>query len=146
MLFYYKAKTRDGQDKSGTIEAATQDLAVAALQRRDLIIVTLEGAEERGSLLTRGLTIFERVKDRDVVILSRQMATLFGAKVSVVDALRILVTETPNEQIRKGLTAVADDIQGGLSISQAMARHPKIFTPFYTQMVRSGEEAGKLED
>ena len=93
MLFYYKAKTRDGQDKSGTIEAATQDLAVAALQRRDLIIVTLEGAEERGSLLTRGLTMFERVKDRDVVILSRQMATLFGAKVSVVDAIRILRSE-----------------------------------------------------
>lgn len=146
MLFYYKAKTREGEDKSGTIEAATRDLAVAALQRRDLIIVTLEAAEERESWLARSFVVFERVKDRDIVILSRQMATLFGAKVSVVDALRILVTETANEQIRRGLTAVADDIQGGLPISQAMARQPKIFTPFYTQMVRSGEEAGKLED
>ncbi|MBI2038928.1 MAG: type II secretion system F family protein [Candidatus Niyogibacteria bacterium] len=146
MLFYYKAKTREGEDKSGSIEAATQDLAVAALQRRELIIVSLEAAEERGSWLWRNLAAFERVKDRDIVILSRQMATLFGAKVAVVDALRILVTETTNEQIRKGLTAVADDIQGGLPISQAMARQPKIFTPFYTQMVRSGEESGKLED
>lgn len=146
MLFYYSAKTQEGEEKTGTIEAASRDLAIAALQRRDLVIVSLESAEEGQSFWQKGMAFFERVKERDVVIFSRQMATLFAAKVSVVDALRILISESPNEFFRKSINEVADDIQGGLPISQAFSRHPEIFSNFYVQMVRSGEESGKLED
>jgi len=146
MLFYYAAKTKEGETKSGTIEAASHDLAIAALQRRELIIVSLESAEERQSFWKKSLAIFERVKDRDIVIFSRQMATLFTAKVPVVDSLRILITESPSELFRKTLNEVADDVQGGLPMSQAFGKHPEVFSNFYVQMVRSGEESGKLDD
>ncbi|MCH7882945.1 type II secretion system F family protein [Patescibacteria group bacterium] len=146
MRFIYKAKTPEGDTKSGTIETASQDLAIAALQRRGLIIVSLKSEEEAKPFYKRGFTMFERVRDRDIVIFSRQMATLFSAKVPVVDALRILVTEASSDLFRRHLAEVTDDIQGGLPISQAFARHPQIFSNFYVQMVHSGEEAGKLED
>lgn len=146
MRFIYKAKTPEGDTKSGTIETATQDLAIAALQRRGLIIVSLKSEEEAKPFYKRGFTLFERVRDRDIVIFSRQMATLFSAKVPVVDALRILVAEASSDLFRRHLAEVADDIQGGLPISQAFGRHPQIFSNFYIQMVHSGEEAGKLDD
>lgn len=146
MIFYYKAKTKEGEEKSGTIEAANRDLAVASLQRRNLIIISLESVEERQSLWKRSLAFLQKVKERDVVIFSRQLSTLFAAQVSVVDSLRILIAESPNEFFRKRLTEVADDIQGGLPMSQAFSRHPEIFSNFYVQMVRSGEESGKLDE
>jgi type IV pilus assembly protein PilC len=145
MIFYYQAKTQEGEEKSGTIEAASHDLAVVALQRRGFIIVTLESTEERQPFWQKFLAVFQKVKDRDVVIFSRQLATLFASKVSVVDALRILMAESPSEIFRKHLNDVADDIQGGLPMSQAFGRHPEIFSNFYVQMVRSGEESGKLD-
>ncbi|QQG46144.1 MAG: type II secretion system F family protein [Candidatus Niyogibacteria bacterium] len=146
MIFNYSAKTAQGEEKTGTVEAASQDLAVSALQRRGLIIVSLESAEEAVSFFGKFFSFFERVKDRDVVIFSRQLATLFSAKVPVVDALRILMSEASNESFKKKLSAIADDIQGGLPVSQALSRHPDIFSNFYIQMARSGEESGKLDD
>ena len=146
MIFYYSAKTSEGQEKSGTVEAASYDLAVAALQRRGLVILSLESAEEREPFWGKILALFQRVKDRDIVIFSRQLATLFSAKVPVVEALRVLTTEASNESLKRKLSAVADDIQGGLPMSQAFSRHPEVFSNFYVQMVRSGEESGKLDD
>ncbi len=146
MLFYYQARTEEGGEKTGTIEAASYDLAVSSLQRRGFIIVKLESAEERAPQWKKFLSYFEKIKDRDIVIFSRQLSTLFSAKVPVVDALRILITETSNESFKAKLTDIADDIQGGLPISQALSRHPDAFSNFYVQMVRSGEESGKLDE
>src|SRR3989338_1436547 len=146
MIFYYQARTEDGAQKTGTIEAVSYDLAVSSLQRRGLIIVKLESSEERQPQWKKFVSYFEKVKDRDVVIFSRQLATLFSAKVPVVDALRILITEASSDTLKVKLTNVADDIQGGLPISQALGRHPDIFSNFYIQMVRSGEESGKLDE
>lgn len=145
MIFSYSAKTPEGEEKSGTVEAASYDLAVVALQRRGLIITSLESEEEKKSLLESAFSLFERVKDRDVVIFSRQLATLYSAKVPVVDALRVLMSESANETFRKKLGAISDDVQGGLPMSQAFSRHPDVFSNFYIQMVRSGEESGKLD-
>ena len=146
MFFYYSAKTAEGEEKTGTVEAASYDLAVSALQRRGLIIVSLESAEEQEVFWKKLFSFFEKVKDRDIVIFSRQLATLFSAKVPVVDALRILMTEAPSEILKRKLGNVADDIQGGLPVSQALGRHPDVFSNFYVQMIRSGEESGKLDE
>ncbi|MDP2676443.1 MAG: type II secretion system F family protein [bacterium] len=145
MLFNYEAKTEQGDIRKGTIEAPTQDLAVSALQRNNLIIVSVASAEERGTFSEKFSAFFERVKLRDIVIVSRQLATLFEAKVPVVDSFKILVSEAPSNVLRKNLRDVLDDIQGGLPLSQAMGRHPKVFSDFYVNMVRAGEESGELE-
>src|SRR3990167_1831431 len=145
-LYRYQAKTPEGETKAGTIEAASLELAVSSLQLRGLVIIALEPAEGRMSWWQQAAASFERVKSRDIVVLSRQFATLFEAKVPVVQALRVLIDETSNQTLKKHLSEVLSDIQGGISVSSAMSKHPQAFSNFYVNMVRSGEESGKLEE
>lgn len=143
MLFKYHAIDQDGHEREGTIEAPTQDIAVSALQRRNLIISAIEEAE-RKSVLQMDLPFFNRVSNKDIVILSRQIATLFEAQVSALRVFRLLAAEVDNKQLASVLSTVGDDLQGGSPISKALARHPKVFSSFYVNMVRAGEESGKL--
>jgi type IV pilus assembly protein PilC len=145
MLYKYEATTPEGEAKTGTIEAANREIAISALQRRNLIIVSIEEAEKEGILA--GISILlSRIKTRDVVILSRQLSTLFEAKVPIVTSLKLLAGETENPALKKKLTKLLEDIQGGTSISDAMARQPEVFSKFFVSMVRSGEESGKLDE
>jgi type IV pilus assembly protein PilC len=86
------------------------------------------------------------VPAKDVVILSRQLATLFDAQVSALRIFKLISSEAENPILAKSLTEIADDLQGGSSISKALSKHPKIFSDFYVNMVRAGEETGKLND
>ncbi len=81
-----------------------------------------------------------------MVILSRQLSTLFEAKVPVVDSLKLLALEAENPLLRRKLSELLADIQGGIPMSSAMAKHPDVFSKFYVNMVRSGEESGKLNE
>lgn len=145
MLFTYHAIDQDGHEREGTIEAPSQEIAVSALQRRNLIISAISSTEKH-SLFNLDLSFFGRVSSKDIVIFSRQIATLFEAQVSVLRAFRLLASEVDNKQLATILSVVADDIQGGSSLSKALARHPKTFTSFYVNMVHAGEESGKLAE
>lgn len=145
MVFKYKAIEQNGVTREGTIDAATRDLAIAALQRRGLVIVSLDADEER-LLLGQRLSFWNSVSIKDVVILSRQIATLFEARVSAVKAFRLLGSEAENAALRRHLSEIADDVQTGVPISGAMNKHPELFSPFYVNMVRAGEESGKLNE
>jgi len=145
MKYNYQARTQSGELSTGAVEAATLDIAVSSLQRRGLIVVSLEPEEDR-SLGGRSFNLFGRVKQKDIVILSRQLSTLFEAKVPVVESLRVIISEMENQFLRYEIISLLDDIQGGAAMSQAMARHPKVFSTFYVNMVRSGEESGKLDE
>ncbi|PJE64707.1 MAG: hypothetical protein COU90_00330 [Candidatus Ryanbacteria bacterium CG10_big_fil_rev_8_21_14_0_10_43_42] len=146
MRFKYQAKTGEGELRSGTIEAASVDVAVSALQRRGLFIVSIIPEDDSVPFYARSITFLERVKQREIVIISRQLATLFQAKVPVVESLKIIFSEVDSPLLKRELYGLLEDIQGGASMSQSMARHPKVFSPFYINMVRSGEESGKLEE
>ena len=145
MLFSYHALDKDGHEREGTVEAISMDLAIATLQRRSLIVSSIEPAVKTNAL-SMDLAFLKRVSNKDIVILSRQIATLFEAQVSALRVFRLLASEVENKYLSEVLTAVADDIQGGSPISKAMTRHPKAFSPFYVNMVHSGEEAGKLSE
>lgn len=145
MLFNYKALDTDGHERGGTVEALSMDVAVTTLQRRGLIVSSIEPAQEK-SILSMELSFLKTVSNKEIVILSRQIATLFEAQVSALRVFRLLASEVENKYLAEILTQVADDLQGGSPISKALARHPKVFSPFYVNMVRSGEEAGKLSD
>ena len=145
MLFKYRAIDKDNHEREGTIEAPSQEVAIGALQRRDLIISSIESAETK-SLLEMDIPLFNRVSNKDIVILSRQIATLFEAQVSALRIFRLLAAEVENKQLADVLSTVADDIQGGSPISKALGRHPKVFSGFYVNMVRAGEESGKLSE
>ena len=144
MLFKYRAIDKDGHEREGTIEALSQESAVSALQRRDLVISALESIQQQRSFLDIELPFLRHIPNKDIVILSRQIATLFEAQVSALCLFRLLAAEVENRYLAQVLSTVADDLQGGSPISTAFARHPKVFSTFYVNMVRAGEESGKL--
>lgn len=145
MLFLYRATTKEGTEQKGSIDASSMDVAIAALQRRDLIVLTINPAEE-GGFFSRNISLFEKVRLREVVILSRQISTLFEAKVSVLAAFRLLSGESENPLLKRKLVQITDDIKGGMPISTALSKHPDVFSDFYVNMVKSGEESGKLSE
>ncbi len=146
MLFIYKTVDKNGAEQTGSIEAPNVDLAINSLQRRGLIIVTIKSEEITKSFLPFAIPFLKPVKTKEIVMLSRQIATLFEAKVSVLSTFRLLASEADNPFLRNALVEVTDDIKGGIPISAAMAKHPKVFSDFYVNMVRAGEESGKLSE
>lgn len=141
--FEYRARDNSGEIRQGVIEAGSQEGAVDTLHQANLIVVSIH--EKSQPLLTR-LHIGGKVRQKDLVIFSRQIATLFEAQIPVVQALKTLVAETRKKNLQKVLSHVLDDIMGGLSLSQSMGKYPLIFSPFYVNLVRSGEESGKLQE
>ena len=143
-LFKYTALDQDGNERRGTIDAVNMDVAIAALQRRGLVISGIDPTES-SSVLGRRLSLFDRVTNADVVMLSRQITTLFEAQVSALRAFRLLAAEARTPALGEKLSAVANDLQSGSSIAAALSRHPEVFSQFYVNMVRAGEESGKLD-
>jgi len=114
-----------------------------------LIIVSLEKYEEKnifGSPTTGFKIPFfgPSVKDKDIVVFSRQIATLFESGISALRSFRLVETETENPELKKILNHISDDIQSGVSISAAISKYNHIFSSFYSNMVKAGEESGKL--
>ena len=142
MLFTYKAIDVEGVNKEGEIDAPNHDLAISGLQHRGFIVISIKDEGEKKSIFSRSL--FERVSMKDVVLLSRQIATLFDAQVSALKAFRMLAVNSENKLLSRKLTQVCDDLQAGVSISGSLAKHPEIFSDFYVNMVKVGEETGKL--
>lgn len=143
MRFSYHATTPEGAERNGFIDAQNVDLAVAALQRRNFIVLDIISAEKRPFLNIKAL---ERVTLKEIVVLSRQLSTLFEAKVAVLSIFQLLGEESENYLLKQTLLAMAEDVQAGAQISQAMSKHHKVFSDFYVNMVRSGEESGKLPE
>jgi type IV pilus assembly protein PilC len=142
MLYKYKAIDDKGVNKEGDIDAPDRDIAISGLQRRGLVVISIKEEGENKSIFQ--FSFFERVKPKDVVILSRQIATLFEAQVSALKAFTMLSTNTENKLLGRKLTQIGDDLQAGVSISGALAHHPDVFSDFYINMVKVGEETGKL--
>ena len=147
MLFIYQAVDQTGAPKSGTIDAVNVDVAISSLQRRGFVITSInEDSDRKGGLLNVNIKWLERVSNKDVVILSRQLSTLFEAQVSALRVFRLLGSETENKVLGAKLLMIGDDLQAGSQISAALAKHPKVFSEFYISMVKAGEESGKLNE
>jgi len=144
-LFTYRALDAEGAERQGTIDAVNIDVAIAALQRRNLVISSIDPQAPKGSSWNR-VSFFEHVTNSDVVMVSRQITTLFEAQVSALHAFRLLASEARTPFLGEKLSAVANDIQSGATISSALSRQPDVFSTFYVNMVRAGEEAGKLDE
>src|SRR3990167_9296075 len=144
MLFKYKALDAEGLNKEGEIDAPNKDIAISGLQRRGLVILDIRDEGAKKSLLQ--ISFFDRVKPKDVVILSRQIATLFEAQVSALKAFTMLATNAESKLLGRKLTEISDDLEAGVSISGSLAKHPDVFSSFYVNMVKVGEETGKLNE
>ena len=137
MLFNYQAVDQTGAPKNGSIDAVNVDVAISSLQRRGLVITSIVEEGAKKSIFSMNLSWFDRVSNKDIVILSRQLATLFEAQVSALRVFRLLASESENKVLAAKLTVIADDLQGGSSISAALQKHLKIFSEFYVSMVKA---------
>ena len=144
-LFVYKVIDKEGNPKEGSIEALNVDVAISSLQRKGFIISEIK-EEGKGSVWNTNLAFLERVSNKDVVILSRQLSTLFEAQVSALRVFRLLAAESDNPKLGRKLNDIAENLQGGSTISGAMEKHKDVFSPFYISMVKAGEETGRLDE
>jgi type IV pilus assembly protein PilC len=144
-LFIYTAVDQNGEQKSGTIEAINVDVAIGSLQRRGFIISSINEAGKSKGLFDQKLAFFERIKNKEIVILSRQLSTLFSAQVSALRIFRLMADENENPKLAGKLNEIAESLQAGNSISSALEKHKDIFSSFYVSMVKAGEETGKLD-
>ena len=145
MLFTYKAIDQANVQREGTVEAPSVDAAITAVQRRGYTLVSIDELSSSGGLLDFEFNLFSGVSNKDVVILSRQISTLFQAQVSPLRIFSLLSAEIENKNLQIVMNQIVEDLQGGSSISRALAAHPEVFSSFYVNLVRSGEESGSLE-
>lgn len=145
MLFSYKAIDQHNAKREGTVEAGNIDAAIATVQKRGYTVISIDPVEVKENIFNFEIKWFQRISNKEVVILSRQLATLFDAQVSALRIFRLLASEADNPQMQAVLNDIADDLQAGSSISRALGAHPNVFSSFYVNMVRAGEESGSLE-
>src|SRR5947208_4862075 len=141
--FAYSAIAADGLAQAGEIHAPNSDAAREQLRVRGLLAERLEELPASGEEGVR--TVFKKVKPKTLQIFSRQFATMVEAGLNVVGSLVILEQQTEDPYFASVVRELRADVEGGLLLSQAMSRHPKIFDRLYVSMVEAGEAAGILD-
>lgn len=145
MKFKYQARTKEGELQLGFVEAAGRDAAVNILASHDLFILSIEGAEKLHWYDRIG-SYFGGVKRKDMVVFTRQLATLLEARLALKDALRTLHDQTGHPVLKEAVFQIMQDIDAGLSFSQALERQSTVFSEFFVNMVRTAEVTGNLDE
>jgi type IV pilus assembly protein PilC len=141
--YAYSAINIDGMETSGEINAPTIEAAREQLRVRGLLAEGLRELPASGDDTLR--TVFKKIKSRSLQVFSRQFATMIEAGLNVVAALVILEEQTDDPYLAEVIGELRADVEGGLLLSQAMARHPKVFSTLYVAMVEAGEASGMLD-
>src|SRR5918992_1636418 len=141
--YTYSAITAEGIELTGSIHAPDREAAREQLRVRGLLAQDLVELPASGEQSVR--TTFKKIKPKSLQVFSRQFATMIDAGLSVVSALVILEEQTEDKYLSAVITELRADVEGGLLLSQAMARHPKVFSRLYIAMVEAGEAAGILD-
>ncbi|HNW96625.1 MAG TPA: type II secretion system F family protein [Candidatus Paceibacterota bacterium] len=142
--FRYTARNELGEVQAGLVEAASRDLAIRILQENKLYILALETTEKK-KLSETIFGFFKKVNVKDLMLFTRQFSTLISAEVTISDALRTLHKQISKPVLKDAIFDVYTDVEGGLYLSQALSKHPNVFSDFYVNMVRSAEVSGRLE-
>jgi type IV pilus assembly protein PilC len=141
--YTYSAINAQGIELSGSIHAPDRDAAREQLRVRGLLAQNLVELPASGEQSVR--TAFKKIKPKSLQVFSRQFATMIDAGLSVVSALVILEEQTEDKYLSAVITELRADVESGLLLSQAMSRHPKVFSRLYIAMVEAGEAAGILD-
>ena len=149
--FIFKAMDQQGKEVSGTLTAQNQAAAVAMLRKEGYIPTTVtaaDGSDKKGGLnmtIKFPKLIKPRVKAKNLMVLTRQLATLVDSGLPLLRGLRILAKQEKNETLKRALMGMSESVEGGSTFSDALALYPKIFNNLYINMVKAGEAGGVLE-
>ena len=141
--FTYDAVDPQGRSVKGKIEADNEQLVLAKLHEQRFHVVGL--SEARTGLKTQAAAKTQKVKLQSLVVFSRQFATMIDAGIAIIKCLDILETQTKEEGLKGVIAAVRKDVKGGLSLTDALAKHPHVFSKLYVNMIRAAEIGGILD-
>src|SRR5918912_784502 len=142
--FAFKALDLSGVATRGELEADDKQAVASQLRGKGLIVLDIEekkSAADLGDMLGR----FKRVKAQDLTIATRQLSTMVSSGMSLLRALYVLEEQTKSEKLREALQQVRKDVEAGISLSDALRKHPDVFNDLYIAMVEAGELGGILE-
>jgi type IV pilus assembly protein PilC len=141
--FAYKALDQRGIAANGEIEGDSKAAAAQALRNRGLTVLDLNEANKG---LHMELDFMTRIKAKDLTVFSRQFATMVSSGLSMLRCLYVLEEQTPNKKFAKVIGAIKNDVEAGISLSDALEKHPAVFSKLYVSMVRAGEIGGILDE
>ena len=142
--FSYTALNSAGKTIKGSLDSVSEESAKAHLRSQNLRPLVVKSSANKQNFIS-SLTS-SKVKTRDMVIFTRQLATMIGAGVPLVRSLATLQNQTESGAFKKHLVEVSHDIEGGMQFADALEKHPNVFSPIYVNMVRAGEAGGILDD
>lgn len=142
-VFAYKAKSVEGKVVKGKIESISKVEALNELSKMDLVVFEVE---PMNTILNKDIYIGAPLKDKDFTIFLRQFATLMEAGLLLIDALDLLAKQASNRILNETLEEVSAEVKGGVTLSSALAHHPKVFPKLLIHMIEAAEISGKLEE
>lgn len=143
MEFIYKSKDNQGNEHQGSVQSPDVHSAAATLRKKGLVVISLT---PKGGGANRFLSKFlDRVSFTELTIITRQLATMVSAGLVLSEAIDILEEQQTNKTLKKVLGEVSQDIKGGLTLTQALGKHPNVFPRLYINLIKSGEASGKLD-
>ena len=141
--FQYIATDRSGKTAKSFIDADSKEAAVETLKKQGFRVLSIQTGKKSGGLNS---SIGGKVKTKDLVIFTRQLATLVNAGVPLVRSLSTLQAQTESVMLKKQLESVVKKVEGGTALGDALSDHPKTFSSIYISMVKAGEEGGILDE
>jgi type IV pilus assembly protein PilC len=145
MKFIFKAKNADGLLKEGVVEADARDAASLILQKNGLVPLSVREETQVSAAMKELSRIWEGVSTKELVAFFRQLSVLIEAKVPVTSSLIAIAEETENSYFRIILKEIKDDVDDGMALSEAFAKHPNVFSPMMVNLIRAGEISGGLQ-
>ncbi len=142
-IYKYVGRTKKGKLKRGTVTAVNKTQAINKLREMG---ISPRDIHETKRTLYKEITLGNPVNQQEFVVYCRQFATLIRSGISLIVATNILAQQTDNKVLKNVLTAIEEDVRTGMAFSAAAEKHPKIFPPFFVNMVRAGEATGNLDD
>jgi len=139
--YQYIGKDKNGHSVSGILDGSSENEAVELLHKKELTIVSIKQTQKKASNASGG-----GIKLDDIVIFSRQLATMIDAGIPLVQSLGILGEQIENKGLKSVVLVVRQDIEGGMSFCDALAKHPNVFSELFVNMSRAGEASGTLDD
>lgn len=141
-VYVWKAMDLTGAKATGEVDADTKQAVADQLKSRGLIVLDIS---DKHSSKEINLGFLKRVKPTDLTIMTRQLSTMVSSGMTILRALYVLEAQTENELLVETITQVRKDVEAGLALSDALERHPKVFSPLFVAMTRAGETGGVLE-
>ncbi len=142
-VFEWSGKTTRGTIETGEITAGSKEEVIAQLRRKNITPTLVKPKEKKVPF--GGLSLGGGVNDKDIVVFTRQFATMIDAGLPLVQALEILSTQVENKSLAKTLSIIKTDVESGATYADALRKHPKVFTDLYANMVAAGESGGILD-